>query len=60
VPPEVKATAPQLLFNEAVYLHRAGRSDEARAELGRVLAATRGEGELDALARELLEEVSRG
>jgi tetratricopeptide (TPR) repeat protein len=58
VPPEVKATAPQLLFNEAVYFRRAGRTGEARANLGRVLAATRGEGELDALARQLLEEVS--
>jgi tetratricopeptide (TPR) repeat protein len=60
IPPEVKGTAPQLLFNEAVYLRRAGRTAEARVGLQRVLAATRGEGELGALARQLMEEVSRG
>jgi tetratricopeptide (TPR) repeat protein len=60
VPPEVKGTSPQLLFNEAVYLHRAGRPAEARANLERVLAATQGDGELGALARHLMEEVSRG
>jgi tetratricopeptide (TPR) repeat protein len=59
IPPEVKGTSPQLLFNEAVYLHRAGRSAEARGNLERVLAATRGDGELGALARQLLDEVSR-
>ncbi|HEX8107883.1 MAG TPA: hypothetical protein VF516_09165, partial [Kofleriaceae bacterium] len=60
VPPEVKGTSPQLLFNEAVYLHRAGRSAEARANLERVLAATHGDGELGALARQLMTEVSDG
>lgn len=59
VPPEVKGTSPQLLFNEAVYLQRAGRSAEARANLERVLTATRGDGELGALARQLLDEVPR-
>jgi tetratricopeptide (TPR) repeat protein len=58
IPPEVKGTSPQLLFNEAVYFHRAGRSAEARANLQRVLAATGGEGELGELARQLIDEVS--
>jgi tetratricopeptide (TPR) repeat protein len=60
IPAEVKGTAPQLLFNQAVYLHRAGRSAEARVDLERVLAATEGQGELAGLARQLLEEVSHG
>jgi len=60
VPPEIKGTSPQLLFNEAVYLHRAGRPAEARANLERVLAATQGDGELGALARQLMEEVCHG
>jgi tetratricopeptide (TPR) repeat protein len=60
VPPEIKGTAPQLLFNEAVYLHRVGRNDEARADIQRVIVATQGEGELSALALELLAEVSHG
>jgi hypothetical protein len=60
IPAEVKGTSPQLMFNEAVYLHRAGRPAEARVGVERVLAATRGQGELAALARQLLEEVSRG
>jgi len=60
VPPELKGSAPQLLFNEAVYLHRVGRNDEARAGIQRVIVATQGEGELSALALELLVEVSHG
>src|SRR6185295_19250256 len=60
IPPEVKGAAPQLLFNEAVYFRAAGRPIEARADLQRVLTATNGEGELAALARELLKEVSHG
>jgi tetratricopeptide (TPR) repeat protein len=60
VPAEVKGTSPQLLFNEAVYLRRAGRPDDARANLERVLTATQGDGELGALARQLLTEVSDG
>ncbi len=60
IPPEVKGASPQLLFNEAVYLHRAGRSADARSNLQRVLAATHGDGELGALARQLLTEVSDG
>ncbi|HEX4417527.1 MAG TPA: tetratricopeptide repeat protein [Kofleriaceae bacterium] len=60
IPPDVKGAAPQLLFNEAVHLHRTGRSAEARVDLQRVLAATKGEGELATLAGQLLEEVSRG
>ena len=47
------------VVTKVVELIRAGRTAEARANLGRVLAATRGEGELDALARQLLEEVSQ-
>jgi len=60
VPAEVKGTAPQLLFNEAVFLHRAGRTEQARVGLSRVIAATKGEGELASLARQLLMEVSDG
>jgi hypothetical protein len=60
IPAEVKGTAPQLLFNQPVYLHRAGRSAEARVDLERVLAATKGQGDLAGLARQLLEEVSHG
>jgi len=60
IPPETKGLAPQLLFNEAVYFHRAGRIGEARSDLQRVLAATRGDGELAALARQLLAEVTHG
>ena len=60
IPPEVKGTSVQLLFNEAVYFRRAGRIEDARANLARVLAATQGEGELDALARQLQEELSHG
>ncbi|MEO7734156.1 MAG: hypothetical protein ABIY55_24550, partial [Kofleriaceae bacterium] len=60
VPPELKGSAPQLLFNEAVYLHRVGRNDEARRNIQRVIVATQGEGELSALALELLAEVSHG
>ena len=60
IPADVKGAAPQLLFNQAVYLHRAGRSAEARVDLERVLGATKGQGELAGLARQLLEEVSHG
>lgn len=60
VPREIKGSAPQLLFNEAVYFHRVGRNDEARADIQRVIVATQGEGELSALALELLAEVSHG
>jgi len=60
IPAEIKGSAPQLLFNEAVYLHRVGRNDEARANIQRVIVATQGEGELSALALELLAEVSHG
>jgi len=60
IPLEVKGTSVQLLFNEAVYFQRAGRAADARANLQRVLDATQGEGELGALARQLMEEVSHG
>jgi tetratricopeptide (TPR) repeat protein len=60
VPPEVKGSSPQLLFNEAVYLRRTGRAADARANLQRVVAATHGDGELGALARQLMTEVSDG
>src|SRR5262249_53504994 len=46
VPAVVKGAAPQLLFNDAVYLRRVGRPLQARAQAQRVLSATRGEGEL--------------
>ncbi len=60
IPPEIKGAAPQLLFNEAVYFRAAGRTVEARADLQRVLTATNGDGELGALARQLLNELSHG
>jgi tetratricopeptide (TPR) repeat protein len=60
IPPEVKGTSVQLLFNEAVFFQRAGRAADARANLQRVLDATQGDGELGELARQLIEEVSRG
>jgi tetratricopeptide (TPR) repeat protein len=60
VPPEIKGASPQLLFNEAVYFHRAGRTPEARVDLQRVLAVTNGEGNLGALAQQLMKQVSLG
>ena len=58
IPPAVKAEAPPLLFNEALYLRRTGHPDEARALLQRVLELTNGRGELGELARRALEEGS--
>lgn len=57
VPAHIKAAAPQLLFNEALYLRRTGQREAARKNLARVIAATREHGgELAALARQLLAE----
>jgi tetratricopeptide (TPR) repeat protein len=59
IPAEIKGLAPQLLFNEAVYFQRAGRTGEARRNLARVLA-THSDGELGELARQLLAEMTHG
>lgn len=58
VPLDVKRTAPQLLLNEAIYLRRLGQNDGARHNLEMVIAGLRGHGELAALAKQILGEMT--
>lgn len=60
VPAAVRGTAPQLLFNEAVFLRRTGHPAEAARLCQRVLHATGGDGELAEHARELLQGLTQG
>jgi len=48
-----------LLFNEAIYLARADRGVEARANLERILRLTGGEGRMAMMARKALEDLAR-
>lgn len=57
VPETAKLSKPPLLLNEAIYLRRAGREDEARVRFEQVVRLTQGSGELGALAQRLLAEV---
>lgn len=60
VPAAVRGTAPQLLFNEAVFLRRTGHGAEAARLAQRVVQATAGQGELAELARDLLHSLASG
>lgn len=57
VPAYVRGSAPQLAFNEAVYLRQMGRIEEAKRRLSRVLLITQGQGDLGQLARDTLSEL---
>lgn len=54
VPIGLKRTTPPLLINEAIWMSRTGRKDEARKNLEGVLVLTRGEGQLAQLARQII------
>ena len=43
VPPEARVAAPQLIYNEAVYLLRTGQTNEGERALERLLRATQGQ-----------------
>ena len=54
MPIGLRRTTPPLLINEAVYLSRIGKKDEARRDLEGVLVLTRGEGQLAQMARQIM------
>jgi hypothetical protein len=58
VAPDERAATPGLLFNESIYLRRAGRPGEARARLEQVLGMTGGGDPVAALARAALAELA--
>lgn len=54
--PTARRSFAMLQFNEARYLHKLGRTGDARECLARVIALTGGRGDLAALARRAMEE----
>jgi tetratricopeptide (TPR) repeat protein len=58
VEPTARSSFAMLQFNESRYLHKLGRTADARACLERVIALTGGRGELAGLAMRALEETS--
>lgn len=56
---EAKRLSVNLLFNEAIYFTRAGRTAEARADLERMLQITGGEGRMAMMAKKALEDLAR-
>jgi hypothetical protein len=59
VPAADRQLDPGLAFNEAVFLARSHRPDQARAQLERVLELTQGDGPLAELADKLLAELAQ-
>lgn len=57
VPGELKLFRHQLLYNEAVFLRRAGRSDEAARHCRTIVEMTAGRGPMAELARHTLREL---
>jgi len=60
VPADERRANVNLLFNEAIYLGRSGRMDDARANLERIVKITGGEGRMAAMARKALDEIAAG
>ncbi len=59
VPAIERARSAPLLFNEAVYLLRCDRPDEARARLAHLLEVTEGEDPMADLAKQALDELAK-
>lgn len=57
VAPEERRGNVNLLFNEAIYLGRSGRIDDARTNLERIQKITGGDGRIAAMARQALAEL---
>lgn len=57
VPPELKMFRHQLLFNEALYLRRIGKVEEATRHCQVILEMTGGAGPMAALAKQTLDEM---
>ncbi len=58
VSPQIRGSMPELLLNEAIYLVRSGRPNEAPPKFRRILDITGGEGRVAALARQALAELA--
>jgi len=56
VPEETRLASPALLLNQAVFWNRTGKVAAARENLRAVLSYTGGEGDLAAIARQILDE----
>lgn len=57
VPPELKMFRHQLLFNEALYLRRIGKREEATRHCQIIVEMTGGRGQIGALAKQTLSEM---